>query len=185
MPGTDREPKGGSKTFDDLMLAGFPYQRLVAAKDKPLSPSDQEEQQRKLEETVKQRRNEYQQQQAQRIAKYQKSRKHDYLFLEQRAEAFDFKLAGQRKLAGKEVYVLRAFPRPGLSGPQSRSASIEGHAGNALGDDIWLPKHYAMRARAKVFLLLNHMSGKDDTYFNCRKIPPNQETSPSYRASNH
>lgn len=54
----DREPNGGSKTFDDLMVAGSPYQRLVAVNDKPLSSSDQKEQQRKLEETIERRRNE-------------------------------------------------------------------------------------------------------------------------------
>ncbi len=32
----DQEPKDGSRTFDDLMLIGSPYQRLVGVNDKPL-----------------------------------------------------------------------------------------------------------------------------------------------------
>jgi hypothetical protein len=217
----DREPNGGSKTFDDLMLAGSPYQRLVAVNDKPLSAGDQEEQQRKLDETIKQRRNEGREQRAQRIAKYQKSRERDYLFLEQLTKAFDFKLVGQRKLGDYEVYVLKAVPRPDYKAPNREAEVLKGMRGTLwidnktyqwvkvvasvtrpvwiegfvaevepgtqfeldkmlVGDDIWLPKHYVMKARAKVFLLFNHKSAEDDTYFDCRKIPPNQETSPSH-----
>ncbi len=38
-----------------------------------------------------------------------------------------------------------------------------------VGDNIWLPKHYAMSASAKVFFLVPHHSHEDDTYFNYRK----------------
>lgn len=217
----DQEPHGGSKTFDDLMVAGSPYQRLVAVNDKPLSQSDQKEQQSKLEETIKQRRSESPEQRSQRIANYQKSRERDHLFLEQLSKAFKFKLIGQRKLGDDVVYVLRAAPRPDYKPPNreaevlkgmrgmlwidkktyqwvkveasvTRPVRIEGFVAEVepgthfeldrmpVGDDIWLPKHYVMKARAKVFLLFNHNSGEDDTYFNYRKIPPSQEMSPSH-----
>ena len=48
-----------------------------------------------------------------------------------------------------------------------------------IGDDIWLPRHYVMKARAKVFLLFNHKAAEDDTYSDYHEIPPNQKTSPS------
>jgi hypothetical protein len=217
----DQEPHGGSKTFDDLMVAGSPYQRLVAVNDKPLSPSDQKEQQSKLEETIKQRRRESPEQRAQRIANYQKSRERDHLFLEQLSRAFNFKLIGQRKLGDDVVYVLRAVPRPDYKPPNREAEVLKGMRGTLwidkktyqwvkveasvtrpvriegfvaevepgtqfeldrmpVGDDIWLPKRYMMKARAKVFLLFNHKSGEDDTYFNYRKIPPSQEMSPSH-----
>jgi hypothetical protein len=216
----DREPNGGSKTFDDLMVAGSPYQRVVAVNDKPLSSSDQEAQQRKLEETIKQRRNESPEQRAQRIAKYQKSRERDHLFLEQLSKAFNFKLVGQRKLGDYEVYVLRSVPRPDYQPPNREAEVLKGMRGTLwidkktyqwvkveasvirpvriegfvaevepgtqfeldkmpIGDDIWLPRHYVMKARAKVFLLFNHQAAEDDTYSDYHEIPPNQETSPS------
>lgn len=34
---------------------------------------------------------------------------------------------------------------------------------------IWLPKHFAMRARAKVLFLITHKSQQDETYFGYRK----------------
>jgi hypothetical protein len=43
-------------------------------------------------------------------------------------------------------------------------------------DAIWLPKHYKMRARAKILLLFNHRSGDDDSFYDYRKIVPSSET---------
>jgi hypothetical protein len=39
-------------------------------------------------------------------------------------------------------------------------------------DDVWLPKHYAMTARAKILFLLKHKSQDDITYYGYRSIPP-------------
>jgi hypothetical protein len=214
----DREPNGVSKTFQDLMIMGSPYQRLVAINDKPLSRQEQENQQRALEKTKEQRRNESEQQRAKRIADYQKSRDRDQLFLDQLSKAFNFSLIGQQKLGGYEVYVLKAVPRPDYEPPNSECEVLKGMRGTLwidkktfqwvkvearvirpvwiegflakvepgtqfelekmpVGDDIWLPKHYQMKARAKVFLLFNHNSGDNDTYYQYRKIAPSPETS--------
>lgn len=40
----------------------------------------------------------------------------------------------------------------------------------AVGGSVWLPDHYSMKSRAKVFLLFNHHSQQDETYFGYRKI---------------
>ena len=42
-------PGGGTKTFEELMLLGSPYERLVAVNGKPLSPEQQAQEQQKLE----------------------------------------------------------------------------------------------------------------------------------------
>jgi len=38
-----------------------------------------------------------------------------------------------------------------------------------VGPGVWLPKHFAMRAKAKIVGVFNHNSQEDDTYFNYHK----------------
>lgn len=38
-----------------------------------------------------------------------------------------------------------------------------------VGDNIWLPSHFAMKSHAKVLFLVNHSSSEDDTYFDYAK----------------
>lgn len=214
----DREPNGGSKTFQDLMIMGSPYQRLVAINNKPLSRQEQQNQQRRLEKTTEQRRNESAQQRARRIADYEKERNRDHLFLDQLAKAFNFSLVGQQKLEGYDVYVLKAVPRPDYQPPNSQAEVLKGMRGTLWIDiktsqwvkvearvirpvwiegfvakvepgtqfeldkmpvdgNIWLPKHYEMKARAKVLFLFNHNSDDNETYYNYHKIAPSPETS--------
>jgi hypothetical protein len=40
-----------------------------------------------------------------------------------------------------------------------------------VGDQVWLPKHFSMRARAKVIGIFGHNSQQDDTYFDYKKNP--------------
>jgi len=206
----DREPGGGNKTFQDLMIMGSPYQRLVAINGKSLPPSEREEQERKLQETIHRRRNETPQERAQRIAKYQKSRERDHLFLEQLIKGFNFRLVGQQKMGDHQVYVLKAFPRPGYQPPNQEAEVLKGMRGTLwidtktyqwvkvhavvtrpvwiegfvaevepgtqfeldktkVEDDIWLPAHYVMKARAKILFLFSHRSEDDETYSHYQK----------------
>lgn len=209
----DGEPGGRSKTFQDLMIMGSPYQRLVAVDDKPLSAREQEEQARNLQRAIEKRRNETPQERAQRIEEYRNSRARDHLFLEQLTKAFNFSLVGERRVGDNEVYVLRAVPRPDYQPPNREAEVLKGMQGTLWIDkktyqwvkvvakvthpvwiegfvaevepgtqfgldkakvegDIWLPKHYFMRARAKVFFLFKHRSSADETFSDYRKVAP-------------
>jgi hypothetical protein len=46
-------------------------------------------------------------------------------------------------------------------------------------DNVWLPKHFAMRGRAKILFFFNHNSSEEETYYDYRKITPNQDSFPS------
>lgn len=214
----DRTGNGRTKTFEDLMIAGSPYQRLVAVNGKPLPQQEQEEQGRQLDETREKRRNESADERNERIAKYQKSRDRDHLFLSQLAKGFTFTVVGQQRMAGNDVYMLKAVPRSDYQPPNTESEVLKGMRGTLwidkktyqwvkvearvtrpvriegflaevepgtqfelekmpVDDNIWLPKHYVMKARAKVFFLFNHKSGDDETYYDCRKMPSNQQSS--------
>jgi len=69
---SDRQPGGGTKTYEELMISGSPYQRLIEVNGKPLSPERQAGEQQKLESTVVERKKEPQEERENRIAKYEK-----------------------------------------------------------------------------------------------------------------
>jgi hypothetical protein len=44
----------------------------------------------------------------------------------------------------------------------------------SLDDHLWLPKHFAMKSRAKIFLLFTRKSQADETYSGYHKSAPIQ-----------
>ncbi|MGC1498738.1 MAG: hypothetical protein WA800_01955, partial [Terriglobales bacterium] len=68
----DRQKGGGTKTSEELMILGSPYERLVTVNGKPLSPEQQAREQQELETILVERRKESRQQRSERIAKYEK-----------------------------------------------------------------------------------------------------------------
>jgi hypothetical protein len=50
-----------------------------------------------------------------------------------------------------------------------------------VAEDLWLPKHFAMKAAAKVLFLFNHNEQEDQTFFNYRKAESDQAPSSSRR----
>jgi hypothetical protein len=201
------QKRGGSRTYEDLMVLGSSYERLVAVNGKPLTSAGQSAENRKLDDEIEVRRHESTHKRMQRIAKYEAKRKHDHTLMEQLAKAFDFKLVGEQTLNAHEVYALKAMPRPGYQPPNMESQALMGMQGTLWIDkatfqwvkvqarvmhpvsiegflaqvepgthfelekapvsaDIWLPKHFSMRAHAKVLYLFQHNGQEDDTYFN-------------------
>jgi hypothetical protein len=131
----DRQKGGGTKTSEELMILGSPYERLVAVNGKPLSPEQQAREQQELETTLVERRKESQQQRGERIAKYEKERESDHLLMEQLTKALDFKLVGEQKLGPYEVYVLKATPRPGYEPPNNEAKVLTGMEGKLWIDE--------------------------------------------------
>ena len=92
----DRQKGGGTKTSEELMILGSPYERLVAVNGKPLPPEQQAQGQKDLETTLEEREKESRQQRRERIAKYEKERESDHLLMEQLTKALDFKLMANK-----------------------------------------------------------------------------------------
>ena len=126
----DRDKDGnGNKTYAVTMLYGTPYERLIEVNGRPLSPEKQREEQKKYDDTVRERKNEPAGKRAARIAKYEADRKRDHTLLDQLTKAFDFKLAGDQELKGRKVYVLKATPRKGYRPPNRDSRVLTGMEG--------------------------------------------------------
>lgn len=209
----DREPGGGTQSFEDLMIFGSPYQRLVAVNGKPLSLERQAKQQQKLNAVLAERQDESEHDRAKCIAEYEKERDRDHLLMEQLAKAFRFVLVGEQTLDGYDVYVLNAVPRPDYQPPNMEAEALRGMQGKLwidkktfqwvkvaaqvirpvsiegflakvepgtrfelekmpVQDGVWLPKHYAMKANAKLLFLFHHKSQEEESYYGYREPMP-------------
>jgi len=131
----DAQPDGGSKTYEDLMIMGSPYQKLIAVNGRPISSEQQQQEQRKLDAALAKRRGESEQERSDRIANFEKDRKRDQQLMDQLVKAFDFSLIGQQKLDGFDVYVLKATPKRGYRPPNMDTQVLKGMHGK-----LWIDK---------------------------------------------
>jgi hypothetical protein len=207
---TDGQPGGGTKTFEELMILGSRYERLVAINGNPLSPGQEAQEQRKLNATIMRRQNESQEDRDQRLAKEEQVRKRDHALIEQIPKAFDFDYLKDEQLAGRDCYVLRAIPKPGYQPPNRETQVLKGAQGRIwvdketynwikaeaevirpvsivsylarvepgtrfeldtapVSDEVWMPSHFTMKARAKILLVFPHESSQDESYYGYHK----------------
>jgi hypothetical protein len=131
----DRQPGGGSKAYEVIMILGSPYQRLIAVNRAALPQWQQEQEQQKLAAVLTQRRNESVSQRAERIAKYEKDRKRDRLLMDQLTKAMNFVLVREQELNGRQVYVLKATPRSDYQPPTMEAEVLRGMEG-----ELWIDK---------------------------------------------
>jgi hypothetical protein len=125
----DQQPDGGTKTFEEIMLLGSRYERLVSVDGKALSAGQQTQEQQTLDEATRERSNESLEQRAARVHNYEKTRKRDQLLLTQLTKAFDFRLVGKEKMDQHDVYVLDATPHPGYVPPNDEAKVLTGMKG--------------------------------------------------------
>lgn len=127
---------GGSRTFEEMMIFGSPYERLVAIDDKDLSSRQRAAEQEKLDAVIARRQHESARQRSRRVAAYAKQRARDHLLMDQLTQAFNFTFLGEQKLDGFDVYVLRATPRPDYRPPNLESQILRGMEGK-----LWIDKN--------------------------------------------
>jgi len=113
----------GTKTYQALMIEGSPYNKLIAVNDRPLPREEQEAEEQKLRAEVVNRQNEGPRERKRRIAKYEKERAQDHALMREMMEAFNFELARETKLDGRDVYEFEATPKPGYV-PKTRETKV-------------------------------------------------------------
>lgn len=126
---------GGARTYAVIMIEGSPYQQLIEVNGEPLSPAQKAAELQKLELAIAQRQSESLAQRSARILKFAKDRSRDHLLMTQLTSAFNFQLVGEQKLDAREVYVLRATPRPGYQPPNLQARALTGMEGM-----LWVDK---------------------------------------------
>jgi hypothetical protein len=99
--------------YDVTMLEGSPYRRLVGKDDHGLSPEEERIERKKLADSIAQRRREAPAERARRIADWEKKRLREREPLDEIPDAFDFRIAGEAQIDGRDAWIVEGTPRPG------------------------------------------------------------------------
>jgi len=99
--------------WETVVLYGEPHRRMLERDGKPLSAEDQRAEQVKLDKAAAKFQRESPGQRARREAEYEKRREKGREFLRDVPDLFDFKLLGDQKFDGYDVWVISATPKPG------------------------------------------------------------------------
>lgn len=144
----ERGQDGTRRTYEEIMLFGSRYSRLVAVHGEPLSPDRQKDEQQKLQEVAKMRARESPAERAKRVSVYERERQRDQFLLNEMANAFEFTFAGEQTVAGHDAYVLKARPRRGYRPRNNRARVLTGMEGT-----LWIEKNTFqwVRVQAQVF----------------------------------
>jgi len=129
--GAGKIKKSETETREIMMLAGRPYERLIARDDKPLSPHDVRKEQEKVDRELDRREH---MTPADR-AKLDKNRQETRKFLSEVPEAFNFRLLGEEQVSGKPAWVIECDPKPGFH-PQDDRAKLLGK----VRGKVWIDK---------------------------------------------
>ena len=143
----DRDADGHTRTYDELMVMGSPYERLIDVDGNPIPRAQKRVEEQKLEQAIADRSAEKPEERAERIGDYEEGRKRDDLLMSQMAVAFRFQSQGEATLDGRRVYVLKATPRPDYDPPNMEAKVLTGMEGT-----LWIDAatYQWVRVEAKV-----------------------------------
>ena len=123
-----------SRTYRVMMILGSPYKRMEAVNGMPLSPEDQQQEQRKLTAAIAARCGESKVQTERRIETYNKGRDRDHFLMQEMTRAFAFTML-ETTLNGHDAWHLRASPKPGYQPPDREAKVLTGMKG-----ELWIDK---------------------------------------------
>jgi hypothetical protein len=111
------------KTYEVLEIYGEQVQRLIAKDDKPLDGKDAAKEEEKIQKIIDKRKDESEHDRKKREEKEEKEREDGRKFVNEVADAYNFKLVGTEVVGGREAWVIDGEPRPGFE-PQMREAKF-------------------------------------------------------------
>ncbi len=110
-------------TSEMLVLYGEPVERVIERNDKPLSDKERQKQEDKINKLARERQNESEKDREKRLAKREKQREDAMAFVEEIANAYDFRFLPDEVIEGRPTWVITAEPRPGYQ-PKRKEARI-------------------------------------------------------------
>jgi hypothetical protein len=110
-------------TYEVMQIYNEQVRRLIAKDDKPLSPKDAAKEEQKIQKIIEKRKNESDSDREKRLKEEEKERRENREFVQEIADAYDFKVAGIEILDGRETYAIDGEPRPGFE-PKRKEAKI-------------------------------------------------------------
>ena len=113
-----------SETSEIMVLYGEPFERVVAKDDKPLPEKEQKKQNEEFEKETRKRENESPEERQKRLEKFEKQRQEERAFVREILDAYDFTLAGNEVLNGRETWIIDGTPRAGFEGKRRESKML-------------------------------------------------------------
>ncbi len=110
-----------SRTYEIMVLYEEPVHKLIARNNQPLSDSDARKEDEKVQKIIEKRKNESESNRRKRVEKQDHDREEARQFVKEIADAYNFRLAGEENLDGRETVVIDAEPRPGYE-PNMKNA---------------------------------------------------------------
>jgi hypothetical protein len=120
-----------SETAEVVMLCGAPYRRLIERQGVQLAGKDE----RRQEERIDRLSGEDSKDCAKRQAAVERRRLKEREFLKDLPDAFNFRLLGLEKIAGKDAYAIAAEPRREYHSPDGRGKFL-----SKIHGKIWIDK---------------------------------------------
>jgi hypothetical protein len=136
--------KTETETSEVLILAGRPYEKVIAKNGKPLSESEARKEQEKMDREVAKRQN----LSAAQKAKLDKERIENHKYMRQLSEAFNFKLEGEETVSGKKTWLIHAEPKPGF-----KPASVQARALSKVRGKVWVDQNEYQWVKAEAEVL--------------------------------
>jgi len=124
-----------TETTDVLFLGGKPYRHLIQKNDKPLSPSEEAKETKKLDKAVAEASRLSQEELDRRYAEFEKKRAQEREQLKFIPDAFDFKLLREEPVNGRLAYVIAATPRRDYRGKHHEFLT-------KMQGTLWIDKEY-------------------------------------------
>lgn len=131
----ERHGAGPVMTYEQVMVHGSPYRRLIAVDGRPISNENQKREAQRFRNEIMRRDYESTGDGADRITKYQQRREQTRIMLSQIVKAFEFSFIGIEPLRGHTAYVLCAKARPGYDPPDKRARVLTGMRGRLWIED--------------------------------------------------
>ena len=138
------------RMYEQFVLYGEPYERLMSKNGQPLSDKDRQKEEERWEKLKESREHESEGERRDRLAKREDRRRGNREFLLEIPDAFTFTLLGSETVNGREAWVIGAEPRPGYKPKHSR-AQILSH----LRCKFWVDKSEYQWAKAEAELIDN------------------------------
>ncbi|HEY3741418.1 MAG TPA: hypothetical protein VGL53_16315, partial [Bryobacteraceae bacterium] len=112
-----------SKVFENLIIDGSEYRRMIEDDGSPLDDSRAQKEQEKMDREIAKRHAESPEQRKERLDRQAKRRQESIRFREEVIEAFHFSIAGEEKMQGFDCWKIQAEPKPGYVA-QSREGKL-------------------------------------------------------------
>ena len=112
-----------TRTFEIMVLFEEPIRKLVAKDDKPLALKELAKEEEKIQKTIDERKNEDAGKRKKRLEKAAKDAEESRHFVNEIADAYNFKQVRTEMLNGYISYVIDGEPRPGFE-PERKGAKF-------------------------------------------------------------